>query len=407
MRTCVRALEQPGDRDRAARPPARVSRRGGRAPFRRTRGDRDEVLRGSGQVDPEPRTSGVPDAVPVDDQPVPRLRSRLPLLQRWRDADPDGRRTPQADLRARSRRRDLRDQRRGLWLSALRPHHRPRQVDHGQAGLPAHARVWDRADSERRSPVAEQSRVEARRAQRARPARPAVSDDPQPPGGDGTGSAAAGARRRLPPWIPVRNHPRRRFAAGIRLPSHGWLARHRLSLPACALGPRGAPPGAGVPGVGRDLDQRAGVPSCRGRAARDDRDLRPSGLVVRTDQSARRVAGTSEPTVVSRVPRWDLRRRGIPQRLCAEDRQHRFGDPRVGGGVLAPPRVRRGARPHELGQRAQVRPRSWWSVRASSLLPPHRPGDHAKAELRRPDGQDVRGSQGGRDRAAEPRAAAL
>ena len=156
------------------------------------------------------------------------------LLQRWRDADPDGRRTPQADLRARSRRRDLRDARRWIWLSALRPHHRPRQVDHGQAGLPAHARVRDRADSQRRSPVAEQSRVEARRAQRARPARPAVSDDPQSPGGDGTGSATAGARRRLPPWIPVRNHPRRRFAARIRLPSGGWLALHRLSLPACA-----------------------------------------------------------------------------------------------------------------------------------------------------------------------------
>ena len=114
-----------------------------------------------------------------------------------RDAHSHGRRTAQADLRARGRRCHLRDAGGGIRLSALRSHDRSRQVDHGQAGIPTHARVRDGADPQRGSSAAEQSRVEARAGQPARPARPAVSDHSQPPRRDRTVSATAGARRRL------------------------------------------------------------------------------------------------------------------------------------------------------------------------------------------------------------------
>ena len=83
VRTYVRALEQPEHRDgrAAARLPG-LPRRGRRAPFRRARRRSDPVLRGAGQVDPQPRARGVADAVPLDDQPVPRLHARLHLLLR-------------------------------------------------------------------------------------------------------------------------------------------------------------------------------------------------------------------------------------------------------------------------------------------------------------------------------------
>ena len=68
--------------------------------IRRAGGGRHPFLRGSGEVDPEPRAGGVADAVPVDDQSVPRLHSRLPIL-RWGETPvltADGRHKPIADL---------------------------------------------------------------------------------------------------------------------------------------------------------------------------------------------------------------------------------------------------------------------------------------------------------------------
>ena len=53
---------------------------GGRAPFRGAGRDLDPVLRGPGQVDPQPGAGGIADAVPVDDQSLSRLHARLRLL---------------------------------------------------------------------------------------------------------------------------------------------------------------------------------------------------------------------------------------------------------------------------------------------------------------------------------------
>ena len=103
------AVEQPGSveaEERRARLPGYRDGRG-RAPLRRARGARDALLRGPGEVDPQPGAGGVADAVPLDDQPVPRLHPRVRVLLRAPDPHvPRLRRRPR--LRARDRRQGQR-----------------------------------------------------------------------------------------------------------------------------------------------------------------------------------------------------------------------------------------------------------------------------------------------------------
>ena len=110
---CVRALEQPQPRDRRAHAPPGLPGGSRRAPFRCPRGDLDPVLRGPGEIGPQPRPGGVADAVSLDDQPVPRMHACLPILCLGRNSDPDGRRAHEgaggagpgdADLRHRAAR---------------------------------------------------------------------------------------------------------------------------------------------------------------------------------------------------------------------------------------------------------------------------------------------------------------
>ena len=90
------ALEQPHRGERGAGSAPWISRRRRGAPFRGSGVDPDEVLRGAGEVDPEPGARGVTDAVPVDDQPLQRMHPCLRILSLGRNANPDGRWPAQA-----------------------------------------------------------------------------------------------------------------------------------------------------------------------------------------------------------------------------------------------------------------------------------------------------------------------
>ena len=100
----------------------------------------DPVLRGPGQIDPEPRARGVADAVPVDDQPYRGcthactycLWGETPVLMA------DGRHKPIAEL-------DVGDSIYGTVGDGVRYRRyarddRARQVDHDQAGISGRAR---------------------------------------------------------------------------------------------------------------------------------------------------------------------------------------------------------------------------------------------------------------------------
>ena len=103
VRTCVRALGQPEDRGGGGHAAARVPRPCRRAALRRPGGARRALLRGPLEVGAQPRAGGVGDAVPVDDQPVPRLHARLRVLLRPSDPHLPGHGRG-AGLRARDRR---------------------------------------------------------------------------------------------------------------------------------------------------------------------------------------------------------------------------------------------------------------------------------------------------------------
>src|SRR5258708_17182767 len=77
------ALGQPATRlERLRRRAAAHRARRGGADVRRPRVPRHDLLRGARQVDRLPRSRSVPDAVSLDDQPVPGLHSCLSLLLR-------------------------------------------------------------------------------------------------------------------------------------------------------------------------------------------------------------------------------------------------------------------------------------------------------------------------------------
>ena len=166
VRTCVRALGQPeGRRARPPRCPATASRR--RSGPSTPRGAGRPLLRGPGQVDPEPGAEGVADAVPVDDQPVSRMHTCLRLL---RSGDTpilmaDG--PHQAAGRAAGRATTI-------YGTVRRGKYRRYCVDRGarplvddQARLPGDAGGWHRADRERRPPLPHAARLEARHRDRA------------------------------------------------------------------------------------------------------------------------------------------------------------------------------------------------------------------------------------------------
>jgi putative nucleotidyltransferase with HDIG domain len=80
MRTCVRAVGEPaGGEGPGAEAPAARRRRGG-ADVRRTRGARHPVPRGAREVRPQRGAEAIADAVPLDDQSVPRMLACMPLL---------------------------------------------------------------------------------------------------------------------------------------------------------------------------------------------------------------------------------------------------------------------------------------------------------------------------------------
>src|SRR5579859_4841017 len=87
------ALGQPETRrasgNRGRRPAPADRTRRGRPDLRYARLPRHDLLRGTGQVGGEPGTGGVPDAVPVDRQPLPGLPACVRLLPVRRDASPD------------------------------------------------------------------------------------------------------------------------------------------------------------------------------------------------------------------------------------------------------------------------------------------------------------------------------
>ena len=96
------AMEQSDHRGRAHGQAAGLPGGGRGSPLRRARGDRHALLRGQGEVDPQRGAAGFADAVPMDDQPVPRLHARLQVL--LRAADPQvSRLRRRPGLRARDR----------------------------------------------------------------------------------------------------------------------------------------------------------------------------------------------------------------------------------------------------------------------------------------------------------------
>src|ERR687893_114410 len=80
VRTCVRALGQPEGRNRGKPDPPGLPRTGGDPHVRRPGGDERPLLRGAGEVDPEPGAEGIADAVPVDDQSVSGMQPCVPVL---------------------------------------------------------------------------------------------------------------------------------------------------------------------------------------------------------------------------------------------------------------------------------------------------------------------------------------
>ena len=154
---------QPHDRRRRAGAPARLPRRGGRPPLRRARGPRHPVLRGPREVRPQPRARGLPGPVPLDDQPVPGMH---PCLHRTALRATRRSSWPTAD---RSRWRIFASATRSSAPSVDGRYRRYVETEvlaHWSTVKPAYrvdARGRDRAHHERRPPLPDRPRLEARR----------------------------------------------------------------------------------------------------------------------------------------------------------------------------------------------------------------------------------------------------
>ena len=105
MRTYVRALGQPEGRRGGGAPAAGLPRSGGGPPLRRPRGARHPLLRGPREVGAQQGAGGVPDAVPLDDQPVQGMQSCVHLLPSGDTRDPHGGRRRRSRWRESGRRR--------------------------------------------------------------------------------------------------------------------------------------------------------------------------------------------------------------------------------------------------------------------------------------------------------------
>ena len=114
---------------------------------------------------------------------------------------------------------------------------------------------------------------------RGQPDRPFLIDAQQTCG-DRAACLPAAARRRLPSRISVRNHPRGRLAALVRLPACPGRAVQRLSLPTCARRRRGAEARTRVSGLDGCRHQRTRLPARRRGASRDDCDIRAGSVLV-------------------------------------------------------------------------------------------------------------------------------
>ena len=122
------------------------------------------------KLGPQPGAEGVADAVPLDDQPLQGLHPCVHLLPAGRHAVlmADGRTKPLADLRG--RRRDLRHRSATARYRRYVRHRGARPLGDQQAGLPGDARGRHRAHRQRRPPVPDRPRLEARHRRRARAA---------------------------------------------------------------------------------------------------------------------------------------------------------------------------------------------------------------------------------------------
>ena len=91
-----------------------------------------------------------------------------------------------------------------------------REVVEHQARIGGRARGWHRAGCERRSPLSERSRLEARRGRECGPMqRPHLTENNRLIGPGGCAEAPV-ARRRLQAWLPDRNDPRGRHHRQLR-----------------------------------------------------------------------------------------------------------------------------------------------------------------------------------------------
>ena len=274
-----------------------------------------DLLRGAGQVRGEPGARGVPDAVQVDHQPLPRLPACLRLLPGGETPIlmADGRTKPLAEVRAGD----------GIYgtvrRGCYRRYVRTTVLAHWSTVKPAYRVVLEDGTQlvcQRRSPLPDRARLEARHRGRVRSAlrRPHLTVNNKLMGVGGIRRAAQGDRR-LPARLPVRHDPRRRDHRALLLPQRtgrdchihcsGWrwptpegLARTATTWPAWASA------AAEFTFTEESADAPPRMTAIRTGSARSGPD----------DRMADRLAGSSGRGLAQGLPGRDLRRRGQLQR---------------------------------------------------------------------------------------------
>ena len=377
MRTYVRALGR-----------SRQSRRTSRAGCPATRARRWSAgstrPRRSTPVSTRSRAKSALNRVPgeiarsvrVDGQSVPRMLSCVHLL-RWGDTPVlmgDGRTLEIRHLRARAT--GLRHSP-ARALPALRAHRGPRPLDGAQAGVPRDARGRDRARHERRPPLPDEPRLEARDGCRAGPVqRPHLTLNNKLMGTGAFAEAAARDGRTTSAatsaaWSAA-TAPR--HAPYVAPPGRrGELNRFRLALTRL----RGARAGAGLPRASSASRRRASAFAAATRhASRDARDPhRSRGSVAAIREfialawAAPRSSGTRASSPGSSTPRA----RSAAASSGSATPTRRIIDWTTFACRPARPAVRGRERARGHVERPDPRrPRA-----AAALPPPDRPGDHA------------------------------
>ena len=208
-------------------------------------------------------------------------------------------------------------------------------------------------------------------------------DDQQRAAGHGRLRRRRRTRRRLPPRLPLRHDPRRR-APGRPTPTsaangdRGRTTGSDSRSPTCEALRRTRDYLAAFGVATGDLRVRSAAAG--GQRASHAIRTRTASATSSASTSSIAVAVVAERRLAQGLPRRHLRRRGLVRAMASADREHRSCDPRLDRRVPRALRLRRASSevtPHANGLTPPTHPRR--PPRASALLPPDRPCDHAQA----------------------------